>query len=88
MNKPNIDWTKFKETVKIHTPPAISGLGIAFSMLEIGINIGSKKMQEASATYLSSEDVYIKYRDFAIRYQKSNNWLKIHGYPMRRKSLC
>lgn len=87
MNKPNIDWTKFKETVKIYTPPAISGLRIAFSMLEIGINIGSKKMQEAAAAYLSSEDMYIKYRDSVVRYQKSNNWLKLHGYPMRRKGL-
>ena len=26
-----------------------------------------------------------KYKEFLVRKSASNNWLKLHGYPMRRK---
>ena len=55
--------------IEKHTPEYISPIGIAASI--INLREALKK----------SERCFRKY----MRSARSNNWLKMHGYPMRRK---
>ena len=58
-----------KEDRKVYTGIYISPIGIAASVINI---------REA---FKKSERCFRKY----MRNARSNNWLKMHGYPMRRK---
>ena len=42
------------------------------------------KMEQAGIQTVSGRTVLSKLRDRRYRRTKSNNWLKMHGYPMRR----
>ena len=55
--------------IEKYTPEYISPIGIAASTINI---------REA---FKKSERCFRKY----MRSARSNNWLKMHGYPMRRK---
>ena len=55
--------------IEKYTPEYISPIGIEASII---------KLREA---FKKSERYFRKY----MRNTRSNNWLKMHGYPMRRK---
>ena len=55
--------------IKKYTPEYISPIGMAASIINL---------REA---FKKSERYFRKY----MRNTRSNNWLKMHGYPMRRK---
>ena len=55
--------------IEKHAPKYISSIGIAASV--INIREAFKKFERCFRKYM--------------RNTRSNNWLKMHGYPMRRK---
>ena len=57
--------------IEKHAPEYISPIGIAASIINLREAFKNKK----------SERYFRKY----MRNSRSNNWLKMHGYPMRRK---
>ncbi len=69
------------EILKMYAPNlALGNLGIAsivlarhYDALHEQLNISNK--------------LYEKYKERVIREFSSNNWLKMHGYPMRRKKV-
>lgn len=45
-----------------------------------------KRIAALEASYKMLEDSYSVYKDKVIRKYSANNWLKMHGYPMRRRA--
>lgn len=74
--------TKMKDVVKKHSPEILLGAGIA------GMIAQTMMVRNPSRVYLNlykatgDESYLVKY----YRLTKSNNWLKMHGYPMRRRT--
>lgn len=60
---------ELSKKIEKHTPEYVSMIGMAASIINI---------REA---FKKSERCFRKY----MRNARSNNWLKMHGYPMRRK---
>ena len=66
----------------IHT---VNKLGEAFEQFAVSANEAAKQFAK---TIANSNIQIILQRDSALAYlqsQKSNNWLKLHGFPMKRK---
>lgn len=45
-----------------------------------------KRIAALEASYKMLEDSYGVYKDKVIRKYSANNWLKMHGYQMRRRA--
>lgn len=56
-------------------------------VLRICMAFGSKETKQKMVATAKSYLELAKYADesYLIRKYKSNNWLKMHGYPMRRR---
>ena len=68
-----------------HLPVPIvlrSGLSTA-SIMAVSTIVRERQMAMATALYRKLDKM--TNRDYLLRRYASNNWLKMHGYPMRRK---
>lgn len=66
-----------------HEPGLISTAGIYGTMASITVYTRKSPMVYWSLYKATGEDKYlVKFYQIT----KTNNWLKMHGYPMRRKS--
>lgn len=56
-------------------------------VLKVCMMFGSKQTKQEFAAIAKAYLELAKYGDesYLIRKYKSNNWLKMHGYPMRRR---
>ena len=57
--------------IEKYTPEYISPIGIEASIIKLREAFKNKKFERCFRKYM--------------RNARSNNWLKMHGYPMRRK---
>ena len=79
MNK--IDTELFKKYVpEILINPGIQLLAMIESAKE-----SHKRMIKIAEDYNNANKCFEEYKNKVIRRTSSNNWLKMHGYPMRRK---
>jgi hypothetical protein len=69
---------------KYELPVAIVGICPGLSVASI--HAMSRIMRDEIATAISAYSQLDKYRNKFIRKCAPNNWLKMHGYPMRRKT--
>ena len=60
-------------------------VGIRPGLSAASIYAMSRIMRDEMATAISAHSQLDKYRNKIIRKYAPNNWLKMHGYPMRRK---
>lgn len=67
------------ETMRRYAPELLSVVGIASTACAAEINY--LRMERLAAAYGELRTEYDRY----MRRTRSNNWLKMHGYPMRRK---
>ena len=70
-----------KEIMKKYVPEILCAPGIAMSLMDISHVKHNANMQILKTLADQSDYYRLKY----IRKTRSNNWLRIHGYPMRRK---
>ena len=73
-----IDTEKYVEVAKMYAPAVLFNP----SFYIMGMNLRAKSLNDSYAITMLN---YEKYRRRAIRAIMPNNWLKMHGYPMRRK---
>ena len=71
----------YKEIMKKYTPTIVTSAGVAMFVDDISHRKNVAMMQALNTLANYSE----LYRSKYLRKFKSNNWLKMHGYPMRRK---
>lgn len=74
---------RVKENMTKYAPQYLSVSGIA-CILE-GALIEAKRSATLSAAYESMNAEFARYKLRVIQNSHSNNWLKMHGYPMRRR---
>lgn len=74
---------KAKELIKKHTPQIVTTVGVASFI--VSTHIGSQMRTERvyKALYIATGNKFYKMR--VMQMTHSNNWLKMHGYPMNRK---
>lgn len=83
----NMDKFKLSESVKEylrnHSPEIIAGIGVIGSITQSMMFNGNNRLRTLKLLYeLTGDPMY----DIEIKHMtKSNNWLRMHGYPMRRK---
>ena len=70
-----------KEIMKKYVPEILCTPGIAMNLMEFSHVKYNANMQILKTLADQSDYYRLKY----IRKTRSNNWLRIHGYPMRRK---
>ena len=77
------NFDKLKETIRKHEPICMSGIGIANLIISIKLanrsEIRRRALKELARYYGEP------YQTMLMRKIHSNNWLKIHGYPMKRR---
>lgn len=71
--------SKISELCKKHSPKILTGMVTNTTM---AIKKDSKRLYEV--LYRATGNEFYKTRNMQITH--SNNWLKMHGYPMNRKS--
>lgn len=65
-----------------HSPEVLTGIGIAGTVAaSIMRTKQSRSYNRIMYEVIGEEVSLVRY----LRMTKSNNWLKMHGYPMRRK---
>ena len=80
MNVDGIMEKHVKEQLKKYEPAILSPNAIA-ALLITSRKINTRLMAMLRAQGLMTKAAYEKY----VRNARSNNWLKMHGYPLRRK---
>lgn len=82
-----MDKFKLSESVKgylrKHSSEIITGIGLIGSIAQLTILSGTNRLRVLKLLYKQTGDP--KYDILIKRMTKSNNWLRMHGYPMRRK---
>lgn len=81
MDKINFD--KMKETIRKYEPQYVGTFGLASMIASISLanrsEIRRRALKELARYYGEP------YQTMLMRKIHSNNWLKIHGYPMKRR---
>lgn len=73
---------KIKDVVKKYVPQMLLGAGVAGIM--IGNHTSQTKLKVLAACYGTTSMQYQSYKRKVERKSHSNNWLKMHGQPLRR----
>lgn len=66
-----------------HSPEILTGIGVAGSIAACSMLSGTNRLRALTLLYEQFGDP--RYDVLIKRMTKSNNWLKQHGYPMKRQ---
>ena len=77
-----IKLNKLGDTIRKHSPAILTVIGAAATVMQamMGSRIGPEIFMRM---YRTTGDEYYRIRYYQMT--KSNNWLRMHGYPMKRK---
>ena len=78
-----INTEKISEMVKKHTPEILT-VWPMIHMLEEQYIVNDRRLKALEESYGIVNKELEKYRHRVMRRTRSNNWLRLHGYPMRR----
>lgn len=74
-----------KSIIREHTPEVLTGIGVVGTVMSTMLVVSQYKNKAVYYKIMyehTGSDIYlIKY----LQMTKTNNWLKMHGYPMRRR---
>ena len=74
---------RVRETMAKYAPRSLSVFGVAY-ILEAAV-MEAKRHIALTEAYECMNAEIARYKLTVIQNSHSNNWLKMHGYPMRRK---
>ena len=77
--KPSIDFEKIVEAAQLYRPDVLSPYAIMGELVEA--------LTSQIAIAESAERILDNWRRNIYRKKKSNNWLRMHKIPMRRRGL-
>lgn len=77
----NLD--KLKETIRKHEPIYMSGIGIAG--LICSVQLANRSENRRRVLKILAKHYGEPYQTRLMQEIHSNNWLKLHGYPMKRR---
>lgn len=78
-----MDVKKINQLKEKYTPPC--GMSVGGLALIMAYNDATNKCKSYSESIITLNAKFTEFRIRAVRATHSNNWLKIHGQPTRRK---
>lgn len=79
--KPSIPNAINREKLEVYVPEALSVAAIAGAIVSLVYNHRTVALRDAYMRIAEPD----RYKLTVIQRTHSNNWLKMHGYPMRRR---
>lgn len=77
-----LNMEELREMVMKHTPEVLRPEYVAGMIYSIRKT--TKRLNDLKKSYEDLDRAFMEYARNATRKIHSNNWLKLHGYPMRR----